>query len=530
MKLEILGPVDAPWSSIKPRLFALRKTAAQALNMAMQEHHADAMGELRAFWLGQEPKKGWRGEVYKTLGRCWNEALAREASFRGHAEEQATICAAIKSDLTVETVDNILARFNGEHQKDLIRGDASFPSFASGCAFYARASSVAIGGSPSAARVSFPLWGSGKSTTQLSVAPCGGSAVGQWRKLVADFGRRAEVATLEGQLRQKGVTGEKRKSITRQLEAMSLTKLGRIGIKFDERRRKWFALVSYTQHRPDNYKEGQKASLNFGVNVFAQAVAEDGAEWHEAGDQILSKRIAEASIRKRIQRSMRTFGSGSKGRGKARRELPLTKRQGSESRFVETYIRQLSAQVISWCRRHGVSDLYLEDLGGIRESFERATEGEAHPEVKRRIHHWPYYQSAQAIERQGSEFGIRVHTKSAHYNSQRCPDCGHVDPENIQEVRVPGMPILFRESGRHAWRSGPRAAGGAMYRRDDKTWRFSCTSCGKRGQADMVACMNMLISVGATFGGKPTPFQKAQEAAKKAVSSDKRKKVRRTGS
>jgi len=532
LKLEITGPSGMPWSDVKPRLFALRKTAAQALTMTMQDVHADAVGELRSYWLGESKEQRrasseWRKQMRNKLARNWKAVLARELVFRGAEDPEAQrACEAVTDALVGETVDNIAARFSGQHFKDLIALRGGFPSFVNGCSFYAEGRKSEIEGAPDAARIGIPLWGSGKKLTWFALGIGGGSARAQWRKLVADFPKRDQVVQLEKDAKDPA----KKTAAEKTLQRLGLCKMGRVGITYDERRRKWYATISYTQHRPDNYKEGQKAALNFGVNVFLQAVAEDGASWQESGEQILAKRIASASIRKRIQRSMRTFGSGSKGRGKRRRELPLMKRQGGEQRFVETYIRQLSAQVIAWCKRQGVSDLYLEELGGIREAFERSTSGDAHPEVKRRIHHWPYYQTAQAIERQGSEFGVRVHVKSSHYNSQRCPDCGHTVPENIEEITVPGIPIVFKQTGVNRWASGPLATGGDMYRHHDKTWRFNCKGCGKRGQTDMVSCVNMLLDVGATFGGKPSPFQKAQEAAKKTVSSDKRKKIRRTGS
>ena len=66
-----------------------------------------------------------------------------------------------------------------------------------------------------------------------------------------------------------------------------------------------------------------------------------------------------------------------------------------------------------------------------------------------------------------------------------------------------------------------------MYRRVEKNCRFECVNCGKRGGADFIACMNHLIDVGAQFEGG-SPLAKAQEKARKRVSNDRRKKVRRS--
>jgi multiple sugar transport system substrate-binding protein len=73
--------------------------------------------------------------------------------------------------------------------------------------------------------------------------------------------------------------------------------------------------------------------------------------------------------------------------------------------------------------------------------FEQATGGQAHPEVKRRIHSWPYAETRMAIVREGTQHGVRVHAKGSRFVSQRCPSCTHTVPENVQEVTIPG-PVL----------------------------------------------------------------------------------------
>jgi IS605 OrfB family transposase len=541
LKIEILGPHEMPWSTVKPRLFSLRRTAAQALMMTMQDVHAGAVGEIRAEWFGEskqvrQDSKKWRRHVRNKLAENWKLILSRQLADRSSEPDAAQTYYPVTDALVGETTDNIMARFSGANLKDLVNLEGGFPSFAGSCAFYCEGRKAHIGGTPDQAILKLPLWGTGSKLTPFRIGPAGGSARALWRKLVADFDRRQEVVDAEKKLdaiswqdaektaleqlkgKKKAETDkERRKEIGLQMGALitaarsrvqrlkepietklyGVTKLGRVGVVYDDRRRKWFATVSYTQYVPDIVTVGQKAALNFGVNVFIQGLAEDGAEWHEDGDQVLAKRMAGQSIRKRLQRSMRTFGRGSRGRGKARRELPLTKRKGDEARFIETYIRQLASEIIGWCKRHNVADLYIEEMTGIREQFERKTEGDAHPEVKRRIHHWPYYQTSKAIERQGAECSVRVHAKGAHYVSQRCPSCKHTAQENVIEVDGGGEPKLFE---------------GRLYRRVEKWSRFQCQQCGLKGKGDVIACANHLLDVGGTHS-----LEKQQGLAAKAV-------------
>lgn len=626
------------------RLHALRHSVAQALNLTMQDMHAEAIESLRATWEGRskddrKAAEAWTDKVRTVLGRNWNAILGRERADRAAAEPDAqTIFAPIAgSALAEETATNITSRFSGEHLRNLKALRDGLPGFGDNSSFYCGGRFCEISGSlkqstvgtfateeqaqeeldakrdeyaakglslwvarkgdrfvlhaEDSAKIKLPLWGTGSKLVELVILPAGGSHRAEWRKLVAHFHRRNEVVLLQKELEKirwtqaekdalaalktkkrealDALRAAKRQAtdksaraevgalkvahdnIEQQIKALiaaaqkrvqsekdpleqrlyGVTKLGRVGITYNERRRKWFVAISYIEYRPDVTTKGQKAAVNFGVNVFMQALAEDGTPWAQSGDYILAKRMQYAAARKSIQKSKRLFGRGSLGRGKKRRELPLTKRQGDETNFMTTYIRDLAARLIKWCNENDVADLYLEDLAGLREAFEKATEEQAHAEVKRRIHSWPYNRTGQEITRQSFQGRVRVHMRRAAYNSQRCPDCGHTAPENVQEVTVPGLPIVFEQVGRHRWVSGPLAKqNGVLYRRNEKTWRFECTACGKRGQADIVACMNMLINEGC-FGdpSQPTPLDKMQEAAKKAVSSDKRKKVKRSG-
>jgi transposase len=418
------------------------------------------------------------------------------------------------------------------------------------------------------ARIALPLWGTGKKVTELIIGPAGGHVRATWRQLVAHFERRDEIVQAEKELEAIRRTEEeksaidtlkakkkierdkeKRQAIDRLIRTIieasnkrmqslrdpieaklyGLTKIGRVGVVWKERRRKWFVTISYTRYVPPIETKGQAAAVNFGVNMFLQAFAVDESEFHVDGAQILHKRLAWNAARKRIQKSKRQFGRGSRGHGKKRRELPFTKRQGDESNWTQTFIRQVSADLISWCVHHGVADLYLEDLSGLRDTFEQETEGQAHPEVKRRIHSWPYAETKMAIVREGTQRGVRVHTKGARFVSQRCPSCGHTAPENVQEITIPGPVLALQSLGKGRWCETSYKQPHDLYRRQDKTYRFECVSCGRKGQADIVACLNHLKDVGAIAPDDSAPLRKMQEAARAAVSNDKRKKVRRSG-
>jgi transposase len=548
---ELRRPVEDP-ALIYKRLRVLRRSAAIALNVTMQELQPAVVRKLAALWLSEDAGDADAeiASARNKLAKNWKHVLERlQAQNKEPDAEQVYF--PVTDALVGETSDNIGSRLTGEHWKALCALKASLPSFGDSVSFYCEGRKCDVSGEPNEARIRLPLWGSGKRTTEFIVAPKGGSARATWRQLVTHLERRDEIVAAEAELKKirktdgelaaekklkelkrAATSKEARREVEVQIQALikaskrrrdelreplekklyGLVKMGRVGVSWNERKRKWFIGVSYTRYVPEIETKGQKAAVNFGIDVFIQALAEDGTPHNVPGDQILAKRLAYQHIRRRIQENIRSFGRGSRGRGSNRRARPIKYRGDGEARWVRTYNGQMASDLISWCKRHGIADLYVENTTDIREEFENATEGDAHPEVKRRIHNWPHYALRQAIEREGLERAVRVHVKSARHVSDRCPACGHIDPENIQKVDRPSIPLIVN---------------GLLYRRIDKNSRFECKKCSVRGASDVIACWNHLQDVGVTFlGGHP--LLKMQERAKTAISNDKRKKIRRS--
>ena len=171
------------------------------------------------------------------------------------------------------------------------------------------------------------------------------------------------------------------------------------------------------------------------------------------------------------------MGDGSKGHGVKRRMRPVTRLEDAESRFVTTKIRQVAHAAISWCLRHNVGLLLWPDMTGSREEFERKTGGEAHEEVKRVVHSFPFYELHQAVDRDGKERGVRVEAHSTAYDSQTCPSCGHVSATNLKLVKQ-----RVEVTEHH----------GRRFERCEVVKRFECEVCRHTGHRDVIACVNAL--------------------------------------
>jgi len=509
LKLEIIKPANGSWADIAPRMRALRETLPMALNLTMRDVFPAAMAELEARVERTKVDSVWQDRIRTRLKAQWTRGLERREAYmkkkgvvgteKAHAPPLSILC--------TETADHIRSRFSGEHLNALLAGRAGLPNFdGGGKAFFAEGAYCTLYGPVEAARLTFPFFGNGAKATELVVAPCGGNAEALWRQLSADFARRPELVAREQALKKMRVPKEEgaeraqaqaaRTQASFELEELSIVKLGRVGIKFDERKRKWFALISWSQHRPEGYKAGNAVACNFGINVFMMAMSEDGTTWEDPGTDILAMREQYAAQRRRISKGMRAHGSGSRGRGVKRRELPLTAIGDRESRRVKDRIRQRAADFAGWCTLHGVSDVFLENMSGIRDSFEKQTEGQAHGELKRLIHQWPYYESQQTIERALTKVGIRTHYKNPRFVSQRCPACSHTSEANIEHR---DNVVEFKRIDGEVWKRVVRVP----------AW-FRCEKCQLRASVDGIACANHLLDV-----GKKHALAKMQEAGAK---------------
>lgn len=509
LKVEIIKPLDSTWDLVGNRMHAMRRSLGHALNLTMRDLYPEAVAEINAIRHKDNVDQKWRNKIEVSLRNHWNSELAfsfenmkqlHNKSPKKYKDPDPFVFAPIKEYISAETTDLLKSRFTGEHRKSLIKGESSFPSWKNNVAFSARQRSCHIEGKADAARLTFPLWGTGKKAVTFVIAPCGGSARATWNDLVRSDSMRAEIVAWEKIAKDAKASPEDREEATLKLESLGATKMGKVGISYNERKRKWFMLITWTKHKPSPSHSAKKAvALNFGCNVFIQALCEDGTTWEDSGLDIRVMRERFRMRRVRYQRSCNLHGSGSRGHGKKRRELPVKRIGDAESRWVETRIRTTASEFVKWCMFHNVTDVYIEDLKGVRDSFERKTKGDAHEEVKRFIHSWSFYETTQAIEYECFEHGINVHAKSAHFNSQRCPSCGHTERDNVSIIKGGGDYIIHNKKS---------------YRSYENWTRFKCTKCGLKQKGDIVTCANHLIDVGCTH-----TLEKTQEKSKKRISS-----------
>lgn len=522
LKVEIIKPESDTWDNVGARLRVLRWTCAAALNRTMSALYVPAQEAIAAMRGGDKDAfsaamNGMRGKASPLLQENWNAEIDRAQATepervkrkqqRGSFQPEAY--SHVTEYWTAETIDNIMSRFAGEHLKDLLALRASTPSFNHGCAFMARSRACDISGPASEARLDLPLFGAGKKSTRLVVVPDGQSVKDMWNRLVV---AKREIDSLAGRLddrreacKRNGVdwkSDPEAMEIKAALDTIG-PKMGRVGIKFDENRRKWFAMISWSREPKAESVGNLEAAAHIGTRVFVQVLASNGDETSVSAAQIQVTRERFDERRRSIGRAIKTMGGGSKGHGVKRRMLPLTRLEDAESRWTTTFIRQTAAHVIGWCLEHNVGLLRWPDMTGMREDFERSTGGEAHEEVKRLIHEFPFFELSNAVVRQGDEKGVRVELHSTAYDSTTCPNCGHASAGNLVE---------------RVGRAETKIIDGERWERREVFRLFKCESCGFDRYRDIVACANALNRSGAN-GALVKMTAKARKRARKTVES-----------
>jgi transposase len=476
--------------------------------------------------------------------------------------------APIYEALTAETAGNIKVRWTGDPRKELLANRVSIPSWKTGCAFFIRSRVCRVSGDAKNAAVELDSFWPGRSI-QVGVAPVGNGHRALWRRLVKDSEAREKLVERRDMLKKEALRvaadqgiakddrrawvsaaseDEQRKAARALAEANGVPKgersdwvetymrahravwaaqfhaiqnavreaedavdnfpgmkLGKVGITYDEDKRKWFALVTYTAPLDPPKEDGIKAAVNLGVHVAFRAVSEEGATYKIDGHQIIAIRRQFQARRKVEAEARKADGRGSTGHGYNRKLKPLRRLQEAESNFIKTWIQQQASRIIDWCAEKNITTLFLEDYTDARDNFEKKTGGEAHEEVKRFIHNFPHYQWRQAVERAGLRGGrklvrtdngkktrgsqripVKVVVQTFTLQSQKCPCCGHTDPANTKLV-----PTGFDRTKVESVNGGL-----VTWQHLAKETRFSCVACGRTGDGDLIAAVNNLVAAG----------------------------------
>lgn len=230
-------------------------------------------------------------------------------------------------------------------------------------------------------------------------------------------------------------------------------KLSMSKMQYDERKKKWFLLLTYSfDVQPEKLNTNKVLGVDLGVNIPAMCAVEDRWEYLAVGNGAEIARFENEVLRKRreLQRSTVWAGDGAIGHGRKRRIKRLEKIGHQIENFKKTKNHAFSRAIVDFAVRHNCGLIQLEDLSEIAED-------------NLMLKRWTYFQLQEMIRYKAAERGIQVVKIKSAYTSQRCNKCGYVHHNHTKESYRPTQEV------------------------------FQCVNCAHKTNADLNAARNIAM-------------------------------------
>ena len=432
VRMEIVRPLSEDWDVFGPTVRGLRSISHRMLNAGMlglvtELKLKDAGGNWPG---GREPKLYSYPHITSEVAQYAAWARQKASKAKGEEREQLENRSAIASDVASVIMSNahqLVGQKFGAWLKR--RCDERLPMFKKGAPISVGCKVAEIGSRN--VRLSLKLRSKGR--VEVAAVPVSGS---NWQ--------------------------------TMRLVGEGAAKAGDCKLVYDERKKKWYAIVSVTRRRPAPaaMTDGVVIAVNRGRHNMLYAVSSNGHVASFKGDDVLRFKQGMRARRAQLGRHRQELGSGACGHGKARREARYELIERRERNFVKTKAQQAAAWLERFCVKAGAGVVVIEDFGTIE------------TEDLRFIPSWPWYQLKQAIGWSCTKSGRKLEEHPAEYISSECPRCANLD------------------SGQAKW-----------------TGTFHCSRCSFDRENDFVACLNMLRRFGADMGTWDTRFKRERELA-----------------
>lgn len=234
-------------------------------------------------------------------------------------------------------------------------------------------------------------------------------------------------------------------------------KLGDLKLKWNEKKRKWLALIAFSWPKPTVTHSGDLMAVHRGIrNMLYACFADDkGRTIMDGGDVLAHKKQMLARARS-LGRHRPELGDGAHGHGVRRRDATLIRLRDAEERFAKTKMQQAAARMVKEALATGSTMIVIEDYGTIddgagdkyaEKNGERVAV-EERTDIPWIVKRWPWAAQREAVEwaaRKGlcevcgkpecacEERKVKAFDVLAippEFNAQTCPDCGCVEAKN----------------------------------------------------------------------------------------------------
>jgi putative transposase len=196
--------------------------------------------------------------------------------------------------------------------------------------------------------------------------------------------------------------------------------IGASQIVYDDKKRKWFLLLTYIfeniiseKHIKENIlgiDMGLVYPIYMAVNNSKAREKIEGGEIEQFRNKIEKRRIS-------MLRQGKYSGEGRSGHGRATKIKPTEVLADKISNFRKTTNFKYAKFVVNFALTHKCGVIQMEDLSGISK-------------FNTFLNNWSYYDLQLKITNKAKEHGIEVRKIKPNYTSQRCSCCGFIDKGN----------------------------------------------------------------------------------------------------
>lgn len=194
-------------------------------------------------------------------------------------------------------------------------------------------------------------------------------------------------------------------------------------LQFDDRHKKWFALLSYEASVVEHpgLDPAHVLIVHRGIRNALYLLCSTGerAPALLGGKFSAQRRRLQARTRDVRRTSAAERGEGAKGHGRARRYETYDALGDKLARVTHTFCQQAAAHVAETAIRLGCGTVVIEDYGGI--------EPDDDPALRRVLDRFPLYELKQCVASRLERDGIALQETPSAYISSTCPRCGEQD-------------------------------------------------------------------------------------------------------
>jgi hypothetical protein len=407
VRAEIIKPLGPSWEEVGPVLKRIRWASARCLNAAT----------VACLLADRTQKKvASATEAYRAV----NKQLELETEY----DPSVSVASEIRVSWSKLAADAYAA-----HRTAIWRGDQSLPSYNKGAPIAVSAVGWNLKRDDKGYVLSTRLAAGYVGRTRFALAVEGGNAHARLRELC---------------------------------DPEHPARRGDLKIVYDERKRKWHALITVVRPKPPPPKldpnkllavhRGIKAMLTYATSDGDTGVLVEGGEVLAFKAQMHARRRSWYAHKRQMPRR-------SRGRGTWRRYEQYRELGDKEARWTHTKLQQNAAAVVRLALAKGCGTVVLDDwssrqLAGDVEKWKGAY-------AAWMVRRWPFAAQRDAIAWALQKAGIALKVVAAFHESCRCPACGNVDSQQ-----------------------------------DDGRGTFTCSKCDIKRSIEAIAAWNQLAQAG----------------------------------